>query len=75
MKLPERKNVGVFLVLLMVIVLVFGAALVMLCGCGVVPRVELLRCDDNGGVHSYHAHGSDLEVTCKDGTVYNVAWL
>jgi len=56
-------------------VLIVMALALALGGCSVVARAEILVCDGHSGIKSYHAHGSQLEVTCGDGQIYNIDWI
>lgn len=56
----------------LIITVVVIAVISFLAGCQ--NNIPVLTCDNHGGIKSWH--GSDkLEVTCKDGTVFEVEWL
>ena len=44
----------------------------LLSGCH--DNTSELICQHNGGIKKYHV-GSELQVTCQDGTVHNIEWL
>lgn len=54
--------------------LLIGAVLTLLLS-GCHDNVSEMVCQHNGGIKSWHAHGEHLEVTCDDGTIYNIDWL
>ena len=55
---------------------IFVILLALLCGgCSVWERGEILVCEGHGGIKSWHGESPHLEVTCEDGTIFNVDWI
>lgn len=54
----------------------WAAVFVMLMLCaGCQEHVSEMVCQHDGGIKSWHAHDDHLEVTCDNGTIYNIDWL